>query len=263
MYLFADKLFGEIIQTCNQWGFHLKGWVFYTNLLMIESRMQKSYAIIARKNLLFGFEIILTVVGTSADIYSFACSYSSITTTNYYCFSHQSSEKSRTLGKGSQAVYMTNLPFSHCEYDYVAAHRQALIHLKRLHLTALWWVIYLINAMKILGERAWFIQNLILTKARNGIKEVDLDRLVYLYINERILNCSIRNTSTKKKLQYTHGLEMQGEDMVNLEELILREEAGIHGEVIDVDSDDEDKKEDDDMEILGARPWEPKRARLE
>ena len=42
--------------------------------------------------------------------------------------------------------------------------------------------------------------------------------------------------------------------MVNLEELILREEAGIDGEVTDFESDDEDKGEDDDMEILGARP---------
>ena len=33
--------------------------------------------------------------------------------------------------------------------------------------------------------------------------------------------------------------------------------------VTDVESDDEDKGEDDDMEILGARPREPKRARLE
>ena len=46
--------------------------------------------------------------------------------------------------------------------------------------------------------------------------------------------------------------------MVNLEELMLREEDGIDGEVTDVESDEGDKGEDDDMEILGARPQEPK-----
>ncbi len=60
-------------------------------------------------------------------------------------------------------------------------------------------------------------------------------------------------------LQYTHGLEIQ-EDMVSLEELMLREEDGMDGEVTDVESDEGDKGEDDDMEITGARPREPKRA---
>ena len=127
---------------------------------------------------------------------------------------------------------------------------------------ALGWVIDLINATKILGERAWFIQNLILTKTWNGIKGVDLNRLNYLYINERILTCPIGSTSTKTKPQYTHGLEMQGKDMVKLEELMLREEGGIDGEVTDVECDDEDKGEDDDMEILEARPGDQKRPPL-
>ncbi|MCJ1349585.1 hypothetical protein MMC31_007826 [Peltigera leucophlebia] len=115
------------------------------------------------------------------------------------------------------------------------------------------------------GERAWSIKNLILTKTRNGIKEVNLNRLIYLHINERILNRPVGNTSTKKKLQYTHGLEIQEEDMVNLEELMLREEDGMDGEVTDVESDHEEDKgeEDDDMEILGARPRGSKRARVE
>ena len=58
----------------------------------------------------------------------------------------------------------------------------------------------------------------------------------------------------KKKLQYTHGLEIQEEDMVDLEELMLREEDGIDGEVTDVESDEEDKRADDGMEILGGSP---------
>ncbi len=94
---------------------------------------------------------------------------------------------------------------------------------------------------------------------------MSLNRLIYLYINEPILNRPVGNTSTKKKLQYTHGLEIQEEDMVNLEELMLREEDGIDEEVTDVESDNqEDKdKEDDDIEILGARPQGSKLVRVE
>ena len=86
-----------------------------------------------------------------------------------------------------------------------------------------------------------------------------------MYINERILNRPVGNTSTKKKLQYTHGLEIQEEDMVNLEELMLREEDGMDEEVTDVESDHEEDKdeEDDDIEILGARPRGSKRVRVE
>lgn len=85
-----------------------------------------------------------------------------------------------------------------------------------------------------------------------------------MYINKRILNRPVGNTSTKKKLQYTHGLEIQEEDMVSLEELMLREEDGMDEEVTDVESaDDGDKGEDDDVEILIARPRELKRVRVE
>lgn len=55
---------------------------------------------------------------------------------------------------------------------------------------------------------------------------------------------------------------MQKEDVVNLEKLILREEDKVDGEVIDIESDNEDKGEDDDIEILGARLQEPKQARI-
>ncbi len=97
------------------------------------------------------------------------------------------------------------------------------------------------------------------------MKERNLNRVIYLYINERILNRPVGNTRTKKKLQYTHSLEIQEEDMVNLEELILREEDGMDEEVTDVESDHKEDKdeEDDDIEILGARPRGSKRVRVE
>ncbi len=85
------------------------------------------------------------------------------------------------------------------------------------------------------------------------------------------MNRPVGNTSTKKKFQYTHGLEIQMEDMVNLEyivnleELMLQEEDGMDEEVTDIEIDHkEDKdKEDDDIEILGACPRESKRVRVE
>lgn len=100
-------------------------------------------------------------------------------------------------------------------------------------------------------------------KLEMGFEEVSLNRVIYLYINESILNRLVGNTNSKKKLQYSHGLEIQEEDMVSLEELVLREEDGMDGEVTDVESDMGDKGEDDDMEITGARPRESIRARLE
>lgn len=56
----------------------------------------------------------------------------------------------------------------------------------------------------------------------------------------------------------THGLDVQKEDMVNAEELMLGEEDGIDVELIDIEIDEEDKGEVDDIEILRARPREPR-----
>lgn len=67
-------------------------------------------------------------------------------------------------------------------------------------------------------------------------------------------------TSTKKKLQYKHNLDIWEEDMCTLEDLILREEDGMDGEVTDIESDKEEKGEDDDIKILGASSQGPKRA---
>ena len=42
--------------------------------------------------------------------------------------------------------------------------------------------------------------------------------MIYIYINQQILNCSIRKF-TKSKLQYTYGLKIKEEDMIDLEEI--------------------------------------------
>ena len=71
---------------------------------------------------------------------------------------------------------------------------------------------------------------------------MNLNRLIYLYTNELILNRPVGYTSTKKKLQYTNGLEIQEEEMVHLEKLMLREEDGMDEKVTDVESDHEEDK---------------------
>lgn len=50
--------------------------------------------------------------------------------------------------------------------------------------------------------------------------------------------------------------------MVNLERIILGEEDRIDVEVTEIESDEEEKGQDDDIEILGASSRGPKRARL-
>ncbi len=57
---------------------------------------------------------------------------------------------------------------------------------------------------------------------------------------------------------------MQEEDMVSLEELMLREDDGMDEEVTDIKStDNRDKREDDDIEILIAYPQILKQVRVE
>lgn len=51
--------------------------------------------------------------------------------------------------------------------------------------------------------------------------------------------------------------------MVNLEEIMLREEDRMDREVINIESNKEEKSEDDDMEIPGASSREPKQIQFE
>ena len=65
-------------------------------------------------------------------------------------------------------------------------------------------------------------------------------------------------TNIKEKLQYTHGFDIWEEDMCSLEDIILRDEDGMDGEVTDVGSDEEEKGEDDEIEILSASSRRPR-----
>lgn len=87
------------------------------------------------------------------------------------------------------------------------------------------------------GERAWSIQNLILTKTRNGIKSVNLDRLLFIYINERILNRPVGPGN--KKLPYTHGILASDEELAELEDLMLQGQAEEDPEYLEVEVGDE------------------------
>ena len=86
------------------------------------------------------------------------------------------------------------------------------------------------------GERAWSIQNLILTKTRNGLKDVNVDRLLFIYINERILNRP--SGPGKKKLSYTHGVQASDEELAELEDLMLRNQDSEGGVVEGEDLED-------------------------
>lgn len=90
------------------------------------------------------------------------------------------------------------------------------------------------------GERAWSIQNLILIKTRNEIKDVNMNRLLYIYINERVLNRP--PNSHKKKLPYTHGILISDEELAELKDLMLRSDD-VEEEFDYVNMDGEDNYE--------------------
>ena len=102
--------------------------------------------------------------------------------------------------------------------------------------------------------------NLPFSHHKNKYTAAHLHGLDSLY---KTLSHSSDRTSTKKKPPYTHDLDIREEDMCILEDIVLGEEDGMDGEVTDIESDEEEKGEDDDITILGASSQGPKRARLE
>ena len=86
-------------------------------------------------------------------------------------------------------------------------------------------------------KRVWSIQNLIFSKTRNGLKHINLNRLLFIYINERILNRSIG--SSHKKLSYTHDVLISNEILIELKDLMLQNDND-NGFVIMKEGEDED-----------------------
>jgi len=70
----------------------------------------------------------------------------------------------------------------------------------------------------VLAERDWSIMNLIKSKTRNQLSNVNADKLMYIYINERTL---------KKRLRYTQGIEVDKEELCEMEDRLLQEEIAM------------------------------------
>ena len=77
----------------------------------------------------------------------------------------------------------------------------------------------------VLAERDWSVMNLIKNKTRNSLRHVQVDKLMYIYMNERTLH---RPYEQRKRLQYTQGLMFDDEDLVEMEERLLAEEIYVH-----------------------------------
>ena len=76
----------------------------------------------------------------------------------------------------------------------------------------------------VLAERDWSIMNLIKTKTRNQLSNIKVDKLMYIYINERTLN---RPWDLKKKLRYSQSIEIDEEKLLDMEDRLLQEEVAM------------------------------------
>ncbi len=76
----------------------------------------------------------------------------------------------------------------------------------------------------VLAERDWSIMNLIKSETRNQLSNVNADKLMYIYINERTLN---RPRELKKRLRYTQGIEVDEEELCEMEDRLLQEEIAM------------------------------------
>ena len=82
------------------------------------------------------------------------------------------------------------------------------------------------------------MQNPVLRKTRNGIKNVNINRLLFIYINERIL---VKPSGPdKKKLPYINSILAPDEELAELEDSLLQNqdsEGGMEGEDLEDDED--------------------------
>ncbi len=58
----------------------------------------------------------------------------------------------------------------------------------------------------------------------NQLSNVNADKLMYIYINERTLN---RPRELKKRLRYTQGIEVDEEELCEMEDRLLQEEIAM------------------------------------
>jgi len=63
--------------------------------------------------------------------------------------------------------------------------------------------------------------NLIKSKTRNQLSNVSVDKLMYIYINERTLN---RSRELKKRLRYIQSVEINEKKLCEMKDRLLQEE---------------------------------------
>jgi len=66
--------------------------------------------------------------------------------------------------------------------------------------------------------------NLIKTKTRNSLNNVNVDKLMYIYMNERTLN---RSKNLKKKLRYTQSIEIDEKKLCEMKNKLLQKELTV------------------------------------
>ncbi len=62
------------------------------------------------------------------------------------------------------------------------------------------------------------------TKTRNSLSNVNVDKLMYIYMNERTLN---RSKNLKKKLRYTQSIEIDEKKLCEMKNRLLQKEIAI------------------------------------
>ncbi len=81
-----------------------------------------------------------------------------------------------------------------------------------------------ISDNSVLVKRDWSVMNFIKTKTRNQLSNINVDKLMYIYINERTLNWS-RNL--KKKLRYTQSIEIDEKKLLNMKDRLLQKKVAM------------------------------------
>ena len=83
--------------------------------------------------------------------------------------------------------------------------------------------VIMLPANSVLAERNWSVMNLIMTKSRNSLHSINVDKLMFIYMNERTLN---RPTDFKSKLQFA-GIDINETDLCEMEDRLLQEEISL------------------------------------
>ena len=90
------------------------------------------------------------------------------------------------------------------------------------HLSMLARRVMKIPGNSVLAERDWSVLNLIKNKTRNSLQNVKVDKLMYIYMNQRTLN---RPRDLKRRLRFTQGVSFDENELMDMEDRLLEEES--------------------------------------